>query len=195
MTTDTSPYPEPAPATAAAAGWSGSDLAIGASLVVLLIAPFLPWFSETANPASPSPFTGTADGPGAHGYLWAVFALAVVGMVALVGRDAIGRLPVNLPSAAQMLVGATGLALLLTVLGIAVKPSGYTVAVTVAPVSQLAGHLLGHLPVSVGWSYGGFVALVAAAVAFVATIGFGGPLEPARGAAQAVLRRRPGAGA
>jgi hypothetical protein len=191
MATETSPYLEPAPSAAQAGGWTGSDLAIGISLVVLLIAPFLPWFSETVNPGSSASIAGTADGPGAHGYLWAVFALAIAGMVALIARDALGRLPGNLPSAAQTLVGSTGLALLLTVLGLAVKPSGYTTSGAVASAPQIGG----HLAVSVGWSYGGFVALVAAAVAFVAAVGFAGPLQPARGAAQAVWRRRPGASA
>jgi len=50
-----------------------------------------------------------------------------------------------------MLVGAMGLALLLTILGVVLKPS-----------TVITG--------SVGWSYGGFVALVAALVTFLAAL-------------------------
>src|SRR5258708_33740738 len=95
--------------------------------------------------------SGTASGPTAHGYLWFVFVRALPGLVGLVARDVISRLPGNLPSADQMLTGATGLALLLTVLGVAFRPSGPFV--------------------SVGWSYGGFVAVLAAATAFATVAG------------------------
>lgn len=150
MTSETSPYPEappppPAPRVSAApaTGWSGSDLVTGSSLVVLLIALFLPWFT----PAT----AGAIDGPTSHGYLWAVFVLGIVALIALVTRDAIDRVPGNLPSSEQMLVGATGLALLLTILGIVQKP--------------YPGNFL------VDWTYGGFIALIAALVAFFAASG------------------------
>ncbi len=159
MTTDTpfdgTPMPPPPIATSGRRGWAGSDLAIGSSLIVLLIALFLPWFSVSMVLGSGS---ADVDGPQAHGYLWAVFALAIVALVVLVARDAIGRVPGNLPSPGQVLVGATGLALLLTVLGVVAKPD-----VT-----------------SVGWSYGGFVTILAALVAFLAALGIAGPLSARR---------------
>ena len=164
MSTDT-PFdgtpstPPPPIATSERRGWAGRDLAIGSGLVVLLIALFLPWFSFPAalfrGAASSS---GSSDGPQAHGYLWAVFALAIVALVVLVARDAIGRAPGNLPSTEQVLTGATGLALLLTILGVVARPTG----------------------AFVDWSYGGFIALVAAAVAFVAALGIAGPLSARR---------------
>jgi hypothetical protein len=168
MTSETSPYPEappPAAQSAAASGWSGSDLLTGGALVVLLIALFLPWFSTQA-------IAGAVDGPTSHGYLWTVFVLAIVALTVVVARDAIARLPGNLPSPEQMLVGATGLALLLTILGLVQKPAA-------------------NLGFSISWSYGGFVALLAALVACFAALGIASRLESARRAA-AARRQRPG---
>jgi hypothetical protein len=162
MTGDTSPYspvpPPPAPPMATTRGWTGSDLATGGAVIVLLVALFLPWFSTSAGGA-------TADGPSSHGYLWLVFVLTIVTLTVLITRDAIARLPGNLPSSEQMLVGATGLALLLTILGVVLKPS--TVTVSSGPLSS---QFFAHFAVSVGWSYGGFVALVAALVTFLAAL-------------------------
>jgi hypothetical protein len=149
--------PPPPIEVSAHRGWAGSDLAIGSSLIVLLIALFLPWFSfPLGNPKSNS--TGSIDGPQAHGYLWAVFALAIVALVVLVGRDTIDRVPGNLPSPGQVLTGATGLALLLTILGV----------VSRADV------------IAAGWSYGGFVTVLAALIAFLAALGIAGPLSARR---------------
>lgn len=169
MTSETSPYPQtpppppPPPArrvpAATATGWSGSDLVIGGGLVVLLIALFLPWFSSTVQFFKVTAISGAGDGTQAHGYLWVVFVLAIVALIVLVGRDAIDRLPGNLPSSEQMLVGATGLALVLTILGLVQKPSSARL-------------------ISVGWSYGGFIALLAALVAFLAASGLAARLRP-----------------
>jgi uncharacterized membrane protein len=166
MTSETSPYPQtppppPAPRVPAApaTGWSGSDLVVGGALVVLLIAPFLPWFSGTVQIFKSTAVSGAADGTQAHGYLWVVFVLAIVALIVLVARDAIDQLPGNLPSPEQMLVGATALALVLTVLGLVQKPS--------------SGALI-----SIGWSYGGFIALLAALVAFLAASGVAARLRP-----------------
>jgi hypothetical protein len=172
MTSDTSPYsqvPPPPPPSAATAkrGWSDTDLAIGAGLVVLLIALFLPWFSSTVRLASRgAQLSGGADGPSAHGFLWGVFVLSIAALVVLVAHDAINRAPGNLPTPEQMLVGATGLALLLTILGVVIEPAGFDI---VNPTGQIA-QLLPHISISVSWSYGGFVALLAALVAFLAAL-------------------------
>jgi len=165
MTSETSPYPKAPPSAPATAGrgWNGSDLAFGGAVIVLLIAVFLPWFSAPGI---------AADGPSAHGYLWLVFVLTIVALSVLVARDAIARLPGNLPSPEQMLVGATGLALLLTILGVAQTPP---------PGAGSFG--------PIGWSYGGWVALVAALIAFIAALREAGALKSGRRLTMPSLRR------
>jgi hypothetical protein len=192
MTRETSPYPEtpPPPPLAPRTGWSSSDLVIGGSLVVLLIAIFLPWFSSTVRlVGGTASVSGSADGPHAHGYLWAVLVLAIAGLIVLIARDAIYSSPGNLPSPEQIMVGATGLTLLLTILGLVLRPSsGLTIARPSAQISAILP-ILPHLSISVGWSYGGFIAVAAALVAFIAAFGEAGPLQSARRLAQARLRR------
>ena len=169
MTSETSPYPEaprPTKRIAERSGWTGSDLAIGGAVIVLIIALFLPWFSTSP---------GTADGLSSHGDLWVVFVLALLALIVLVARDTIARLPGNLPSPEQMLVGATGLALLLTILGVVQKPS---------PAAGSFG--------PIGWSYGGWVALVAAIVAFLAAFWEAGALQSGGRITMPPLRRRGG---
>jgi uncharacterized membrane protein len=202
MTSDTSPYPQvpppplpgatspgatppgATPPAAAGRGWHGSDLAIGGALIVLLIALFLPWFSSTVRITRATRISGAGDGPAAHGYLWTVFVLVIVALIVLVARDAIAKVPGNLPSPEQILVGATGLVLLLTILGVVQKPSPVTVTGS-GPVSEV----FPHLAIATSWSYGGFVALVAAIVAFIAAFGTAGPLESAHRTARAAIRR------
>ena len=169
MTSETSPYPKAPPSAPATAGrgWNGSDLAFGGAVIVLLIAVFLPWFSAPGI---------AADGPSAHGYLWLVFVLTIVALSVLVARDAIARLPGNLPSPEQMLVGATGLALLLTILGVVQQPSSFPTASS-----------------SIGWSYGGFVALVAALIAFLGALRETGVLRSGGRVTTWSLRRGSGA--
>jgi len=174
MSSETSPYPEAPPpprrAHPTAPGWTGSDLAIGGALIVLLIALFLPWFG------SPD-----IDGPTSHGYLWIAFALAIVALTVLVARDAIARLPGNLPSPEQMLVGATGLVLLLTILGIAQTPSASVASVVIYSTAT-----------PLGWSYGGWIALIAALVAVIAAFREARPPEPTPLMTILLLRRRGG---
>jgi hypothetical protein len=160
LTTDTpferTPPPPPSAALTRQRGWFGSDLAIGSSLIVMLIALFLPWFSGVPQPQGAPTTTASATGPRVHGYLWFVFALAIVALAVLVAREAIDRIPGNLPSTNQILVGATGLSLLLILLGILFRQD------------------------SIGFSYGGFIALLAALVAFIAAAGIAGPLSGGR---------------
>jgi uncharacterized membrane protein len=157
------------------AGWTAGDVIIGWALVVLLIALFLPWFSATARVGPIHAVTGNSDGPASHGYLWIVFVLAILGLVLIVTRELIHRVPANLPTPEQMLIGTTVLAFLLCLLGLVVRPTG----------------LSGLLTVSVGWSYGGFIAVAAAAIALLAAAATSGPLQSAerRPSAWRTLRR------
>jgi len=190
LTGDTSPYAEHAPSRPAASGWTGSDLVIGSSLIVLLVALFMPWFSASVQlgPNGTARALGSADGPRAHGYIWFVFALVIIALIVLVARDAIARIPGSLPSPAQLLMIATGLALLLTILAAFIKPSpGLDIVGSIGALPQL----LPRFTFSVGFSYGGFVAIVAAAVAVVAAFGTAGRLSSAR-LTLPTARRRPG---
>lgn len=167
-------FPPPPPGSEATVRqWDRSDAAIGFALVVLLISLFLPWFS-VATRFRPAGVSHSADGPRVHSYLWAVFALALIGLVVLVARDAIARIPGNLPSAGQLLVGTSGLALALTLLAVATKPSGFT-----ERLPNAIQPLVGQITVSISWSYGGFVAVLAAAVALVTAFTSAGPLQEA----------------
>jgi hypothetical protein len=189
LSTDSSAHgPAPAPFAPPGNRWTASDLTIGSALVVLLVALFLPWFSVTVRLGRAFGLTasGTGNGPAAHGYLWVVFVLVLVALVVLISRDAISRIPGNLPSPGQMLIGAAGLSLLLCVLGVAVKPTGVSTSGSSSAVQQIVG----HIEINVGWSYGGFIAVVAAAVALAAAFASSGPLHEAHRAAQAAERTR-----
>lgn len=180
MTGETSLYPESAPASRPASGWTGSDLVIGTSTIVLLVALFMPWFSGTVASNGTTQVLASADGPRAHGYVWFVFALAIIVLIVLVGRDRIRVIPGNLPSPDQMIVVASGLALLLTILAAVIKPS--PTFDSVGPIGLIANF-------SVGFSYGGFIALAAAVVAFLAA--FGLVNRDAARLGMPAIRRRP----
>jgi hypothetical protein len=188
MTGETSLYPEPASPGRPATGWTGNDLVVGTSTIVLLVALFMPWFSGTVQTGSngATRVLGSSDGPRAHGYVWFVFALAIIALIVLVARDRIGSVPGNLPSPDQMLMVATGLALLLTILAAVIKPSP---ALDIVSPTGTIPSVLPQFNISVGFSYGGFIALAAAAVAFLAA--FGAASRNSARLGMPALRRRP----
>ena len=190
MTGETSLYPESVPAGRRPVGWTGSDLVIGTSTIVLLVALFMPWFTGAVQGVSngATRVLGSADGPRAHGYVWFVFALAIIVLVVLVGRDRIGNLGGNLPSSDQMLVVATGLALLLTILAAVIKPSP---SFDIVSPTGAVPPFLPNLTLSVGFSYGGFIALAAAVVAFLGAFGLANRDVARLG--MPAMRRRPSA--
>jgi hypothetical protein len=165
--------PPPPAAEATVRRWDRDDAVIGLALVVLAISVFLPWFSVTEHIRSAA-VSRSADGPQEHSYLWAVFALALIGLMVLVAPDAIARIPGNLPSAGQLLVGTSGLALALTLLAVATKPAGFTERLVIDLLPQAF-----RITVSVGWSYGGFIAVAAAASALITAFTSAGPLREA----------------
>ncbi len=177
--------PPPPAAGATVRRWDRSDTAIGLALVVLVISLFLPWFSGTTrlNSVMASHYV---DGPDAHSYLWAVFALALMGLIVLVARDAIARVPGNLPSGGQLLVGTSGLALALALLAVATKPPGYA-----QTIPHFFSQIVVHLSVSVSWSYGGFIAVAAAAAALITAFIFGRPAAGSEPGSAAGIGRWP----
>jgi hypothetical protein len=123
---------------------SQTDRLVGGGSLVLFIALFLPWFSVKLGVLG----SATASGLSAHGYLYVTLILTLA-VLALLVAEALGLW--KLPSTSQLsrdqiLLIATVINLILVVIAFAFKPSGLGV-------------------VKVGWSWGAFVALVAAVVA------------------------------
>jgi hypothetical protein len=121
-----------------------TDRLVGGGTLVLFIALFLPWFSVSLGPLG----SVSADGLSAHGYLYITLILAIA-IIALLVAEALGvwKLPATSPlTRDQLLLIATGINFVLVLIAFLLKPGGYAL----------------H---GVGWSYGAFIALVAAVVA------------------------------
>ena len=115
--------------------------------LLLLISLFLPWYTVSAGPISAS-----ASGTTGHGYLWIVFILSLVVIGFLVVQAGFQTLPFSLPvSPARLLLGLTGLNLLLVLIAFLFKP----------------GTGDGFVSISVGWGFGAFLGLICAIVAVV----------------------------
>ena len=126
-----------------AARLSRADRISGAASAVLLIALFLPWFSISLGG-----FSFSWSGMTAHGYLWIVFILCLAVVAFLVFGAGYAELPIRLPVDREMaLLVATGINLLLVLLAFFVSP--------------------GYVAAGVGWTFGAFLGLIAAIVAFV----------------------------
>jgi hypothetical protein len=139
------PITPTAPAYSFDAGrWTANDRIVGGATLVVLISLFLPWFSVNLGALEGGLGVVTASGTETHGWLWFVFIIGLFVLLYLIALAGFPVLPARLPlSHEQLLLGATGLNLLLVVLAFLLKPGG-------APV---------------GWSFGAFVALIAAIVA------------------------------
>ncbi len=109
---------------------------------MLFVSLFLDWFT-----ASVGVLSGSESGLSAHGYLYLVLIICIVIVVYLALRAGWDKLPIRqeIPHLTVMMV-ATIVNLVLTFIGFIFKPSGLGI-------------------VSVGWSFGAFLALIAAIVA------------------------------
>jgi hypothetical protein len=144
-----------APATAATGGssipaykfdagrWSLADRIAGVASLVLLISLFLSWFSASVGFVSAS-----ESGVSAHGYLYIVMILCILILAYMVLRAGWDQLPIsqNIPHVTVMMV-ATIVNLVLVFIAFIFKPS------------------TGGFNINVGWSFGAFLALIAAIVA------------------------------
>jgi hypothetical protein len=131
--------------------WALSDEIAGAASLVVLISLFLPWFNASYIPFASSTATsgGSESGMDAHGWLWLVFIVVLAILAYLVIAAGFQVLPFKAPLRHdQLLLAATGLNLALVFVGFLLKPSSY-----------------GIEGVSIGWSFGAFLALIAAIVA------------------------------
>ena len=127
--------------------WTRNDQIVGGASLLLLISLFLPWYSVSAGP-----FSASASGTAGHGYLWIVFILALVIVVYEILKAGFETLPFNMPvGPVQLLLGLTGINLVLVLLAFLLKPGGGS----------------GLVGVSVGWSFGAFLGLICAIVAVV----------------------------
>lgn len=121
--------------------WTQPERITAFATLVLLISLFLQWFSY-----GPISFTGLW-----HGWMYFVLILCLVILVDLVAKASFSEMPFKLPmSEEQLLLYATGINLVLTVLAFVFKPGGYGIG-------------------GVGWSFGSFVGLAAAVVAAAPT--------------------------
>jgi len=126
------------------ARWSLADRIAGIASVVLFISLFLDWFSGSYAGFS----GGSESGVSAHGYLYIVMILCILIVAYLVLRAGWDELPfaANVPHLTVMMV-ATIVNLVLVLIGFIFKPS--------VPISG----------VSISWSFGAVLALIAAVVA------------------------------
>ena len=128
---------------------SQTDRISGIATLVLLISIFLPWFSVSVGALGISA-SASGSGTSAHGYLWIVFFISLAIIVYLIARAMMEKLPFELPLAhEQVLLIATGVNLLITLIAWIFKPAS------------------GFGAVKVSWAWGSFVALIAAIVAVV----------------------------
>jgi hypothetical protein len=121
---------------------SQADRIAGGATLVLFISLFLPWFSYRFGS---SLFSGTYSWDGlVHGYLYITLIICLAIFAYLVALAGFEKLPFKMPIGheAAILI-ATVINLLLTFIGFIDKPYGF----------------------GVGWSFGAFIALVAAIVA------------------------------
>jgi hypothetical protein len=122
-----------------------TDRIVGTATIVLFISLFLPWYSASAGG-----FGGTANALSPHGYMYIVLILSVA-MITMLALEALGtwKLPASAPlTRSQILLAGTTINALLVIIAFVFKPSGENI-------------------VTVGWSFGAFVGLVAAFVALV----------------------------
>jgi hypothetical protein len=124
------------------------DQIVGVASLIVLISLFLPWFSATYKSGFGT-LSGSGSGTDAHGWLWLVFVIDLLIIAYLVMRAGWEEAPVRIPVAhAPLLIVATGLQLLLVLIGFFAMPG--------------TGGLPGY---SIGWDWGAFVGLLAALVA------------------------------
>jgi hypothetical protein len=134
---------------------SRDDRVVGGATVLLLISLFLPWYtvsapSATINGVTVSGVGGfSANAFGGHGWIWVVFILGLAVLAYLVMQAGFETAPVSLP-VGPVLLGLTGINLLLVLIAFLVKPG--------------TGDTL--VKISIGWGIGAFLGLICAIVAF-----------------------------
>lgn len=123
--------------------WHQTERITAIATLVLLISLFLPWFTYNFGVGSVS-----VDGLW-HGWMYLVFILCLVILVYLVTKASYAEMPFKIPMAEhQLLLYATAINFVLTVLAFVFKPGGIGFS-------------------GIGWGFGAFVGLAASVVAAV----------------------------
>ncbi|MGH9007907.1 MAG: zinc ribbon domain-containing protein [Acidimicrobiales bacterium] len=118
--------------------WSTTDLVAGVATLVMFISLFLPWFGVSLGPVGI-----TVDGLTAHGYLYIPLILALVEIGYLVTIAGMPEIRGRVPVPHEMLLAVINIvSLVLVLIGFLDKGGS-----------------------GIGWRFGAFVALIAAAVA------------------------------
>src|ERR1039458_3594465 len=122
--------------------WTQAERITAIASLVLLISLFLPWFTVSAGI-----YSGSASALSAHGWMYLVLLLCLAIVVDLVAKAGFKEMPFRLPlPEEQLLLIATGINAVLTVLAFLFKPGGIGFS-------------------GIGWLFGSFVGLIAAIVA------------------------------
>jgi hypothetical protein len=129
-----------------------ADAVVGLSSVVLVVALFLNWFTLHLGSVASASRSGTY----VHAYLWAAFALSVALCVYVVARLFTGELRFR-----GRIVQDTWVLLL----------SAGSVAVTLIAFLGKPKLVAPHTTIMAGWSYGAYMAIAAAGLALVASLG------------------------
>ena len=140
--------------------WSQNDVIIGLAAVLVAVAMFLPWFRAIVRIRN-SNITGflfqppgTVNGLAAHAYLWVAVALALLQVIILAAHYAPRQPRLTWSGYRYLLVTASGLSAVTVLAAVLTKPAPWYGNVSLG----------GLLYVTVGWSYGGMVALAAAII-------------------------------
>jgi hypothetical protein len=134
--------------------------------LVLIVAPFMSWFKATVRLGNTSlrgfliEPRGAVSGIAVHGFLWAVFALALLQFVVVAARYVPDGHAFTLPGYQRVLIAISGLICVVVLVAALMKPRTW-------PGGNVLG---GGFYIVVDWSYGAGVALVAALVSLGVTI-------------------------
>jgi hypothetical protein len=147
-TQNPTPYPQPVQMGSGvptfkfdANRWSKADRISGIASAVLFISLFLPWFGIGGLGVSI-----TENALSSHGFLYLVLFITLALLLYLVGRAGWDKLPINIPIAhSPVMLVVTVVNLVLILIAFLWKPTG------------------------LGWEFGAFVSLFAAAVAVAPT--------------------------
>ena len=125
--------------------WSQAERTSVVATLVLFISLFLPWFTYSYGIGSVS-----VDGLW-HGWMYLVFILCLAIIVFYVAKAGFSASPIKLPMPeARLLLIATGINAVLTILAFVLKPGGIGFS-------------------GIGWGFGSFIGLIAALVAAAPT--------------------------